>query len=256
MSFSNSGVVWSLDTFKNYLAGVPKPDWCKAICLHHTAAPSLAQRPKGLLAQHIKNIQDFYETKGWKSGPHLFIDEDQVFGMTPLTEKGIHAASFNSYAIGIEVLGDYDLEFCDKGRGLECWQTAAATTKLLFEWLVLPINARTLLFHRDDPKTSKTCPGTRVSKQWVFDLIKNADVSALTAAKEPKCDTPIQLVLVSDYLQTIKGYNLKDITEKLVRHEDGLYYFGNEWLEGAYYDKVKQATVAPITELCAIPKKK
>lgn len=256
MSFANSSTVWSLDTFKEYLTNLTKPSWCKAICMHHTAAPSLAQRPKGLFAQHIKNIQDFYMQKGWKSGPHLFIDEDQIFGMTPLTLQGIHAASFNSYAIGIEVLGDYDLEFCDRGRGLECWKTAAATVKILTEWLDIPIQQNKILFHRDDPKTRKTCPGTRVTKPWFIDLVRNIDIDELNTSKLPKCDAPLQLVIVSEYLQTIKNYNIKDITEKLVRKDDGLYYFDDNWLEGAFYDKTKQATLAPIAELCSIPKKK
>ncbi len=256
MSFSNVGKVWSLSTLKEYLEGIKKPEWCKAVCLHHTAEPSLSQRPTGFTVQHIKNIEDFYKQKEWHAGPHFFTDEDQIFGMTHPGEKGIHAASFNSYALGIEVLGDYDFEFCDKGRGLECWKTATAATKIILDWLELPVNYRTVLFHRDDPKTRKTCPGTWVLKSWVIDLINKADVSVVTIPKQYKHDAPAQFVGVSEYLQTIKGYNLKDITEKLHKGADNLFYFGDEWLEGAFYDKIKQATVAPIKELCTIPNKK
>ena len=121
MSFSNVGKVWSLDGFKEYISKMAANYWAKAVCLHHTAAPSLAQRPKGLLAQHIENIRSFYADQlGWRSGPHFFIDEDQVWGMTPINEYGVHAVSFNRNSIGIEVLGDYDSEDNASAEGLNC----------------------------------------------------------------------------------------------------------------------------------------
>ena len=176
MSFDNTGKVWTLEGLAAYLKTVKAPSWAKAVCLHHTAAPSLYQRPDGFLAKHLENMRSYYSRElGWRSGPHLFIDEDQVWGMTPLTETGVHASSFNRSAIGIEVLGDYDNEEPKKGRGLQCWQTTAAATKMLLEWLNLPANNKTVLFHRDDPKTTKTCPGGKVQKTWVLDLIKNSD---------------------------------------------------------------------------------
>ena len=104
MSFANVGKVWSSSSFNEYLKTVKKPSWARAVTLHHTAAPSLAQRPTGFTIQHIENIKSYYSQKlGWKKGPHLFTDEDEIFGMTPLTLTGIHAVSFNSYSIGIEV---------------------------------------------------------------------------------------------------------------------------------------------------------
>jgi hypothetical protein len=252
MSFANCGKVWSPETLAEYLKTVQKPTWCNAICLHHTAAPSLTQRPNGFLIQHIRNIESFYKEKGWKSGPHFFTDENEIFGMTPPDIKGIHAVSFNSRAIGIEVLGDYDTEFNDRGRGLECWKTTAKAVKILAEWLNIPINAGTILFHNEDPKTSKTCPGVKVKKQWILDLINSKD---MTDKEIAPTDIKPQFVEVAKYLQDIKGYSSSDVA-RLLTSKDGLYYFGNEWLENAYYDKQKQATIAPISELCSLPKKK
>ena len=91
MSFANVGKVWTVDSFREYLKGIKRPVYAKSITLHHTGAPSLGQRPRGFLIQHIHNIQSFYKSLGWNRGPHLFIDEDQFFGMTPLTVSGIHA---------------------------------------------------------------------------------------------------------------------------------------------------------------------
>ena len=130
MSYNNVGKVWTPDSFGEYLKTLKKPDWAKAVCLHHTAAPSLAQRPKGFTIQHIENMRDFYKGMGWKSGPHLYTDEDQIFGMTPLTETGVHAVSFNRSAIGIEALGFYSKgqENPISGRGLQVWQTTSWVT--------------------------------------------------------------------------------------------------------------------------------
>jgi hypothetical protein len=57
------------------------------------------------------------------------------------------------------------------GRGLACWNHATAAARLLLDWLGLKANAKTVLFHRDDPKTEKTCPGTNVSKDWVLEIV-------------------------------------------------------------------------------------
>jgi len=257
MSFSNVGKVWAVDSFTAYLNTIQKPSWCKAICIHHTAAPSLSQRPKGLQAFHIENMKSFYkDTKGWSAGPHLFTDEDQIYGMTPLTDKGVHAASFNSYSIGIEVLGDYDSEACDKGRGLDCWKTTAATVKALANWLEIPINSRTILFHRDDPKTNKTCPGTRVQKNWFLNMVNDNNVATEITKKHANAnDMLVSYAVVSEYMQQFKGYNSEDVSKLLKKKDDGLFYFGEYWLEGAYYDAKKGSTVAPIPELYDVPKK-
>lgn len=256
MSYENVGKVWSLESFDSYLNSVEKPSWCKAVCLHHTAAPSLAMRPQGLLSQHIRNMEDFYKSKGWSAGPHFFIDENEIFGMTPPNMRGVHAVSFNSNAIGIEVLGDYDTEIHDKGRGLECWKMAAATTSKILKWLNLEPSYNTVLFHRDDPSTKKSCPGMRVQKPWVLNLIQS--INNTPALIQPKVNPvqEMQFVKVSEYLQTIKGYSSEDVAKLLKRDSEGLFFFGPEWLEDAFYDKKQQATMAPIKELYNLPRKK
>lgn len=256
MSYANVGKVWSAESFDEYLASVEKPSWCKGVCLHHTAAPSLVMRPQGLLSQHIRNMESFYKSKEWRAGPHFFIDENEIFGMTPPNLKGIHAVSFNSSTIGIEVLGDYDSEFPDKGRGLECWKTTAEATAKILHWLNLEPNYNTVLFHRDDPKTTKTCPGNKVQKQWVLDLIRAVNTKSLDVKTVQNPVNEMQFVKVAEYLQNIKNYSSEDIEKLLRKDSDGLFYFGNEWLENAYYDIKQKATLAPIKELCTLPKKK
>lgn len=175
MSFDSVGKNWTVDEFKAYLDTLQSPAWARGVCLHHTASPSLAQRPNGLSEQHIENLRDYYkDEKHWQAGPHLFVDDHLIHGLTPLTQRGIHAISFNSSAIGIEVLGDYDSESPVTGRGLLCWLNAAMATKALLDWLGIGVAKDTVLFHRDDPKTEKTCPGELVGKEWVTELIRAA----------------------------------------------------------------------------------
>jgi hypothetical protein len=175
MGYANVGKKWKPAELREYLATLQKPVWCRSITFHHTGAPSLAQRPQGFKDNHMQNLHHYYAvTKKWKAGPHLFIDDDEVFGMSDLRSQGTHAKSFNKSSIGIEVLGNYDVESPTSGRGLSCWHTAASAGHALLGWLGLEANAMTVHFHRDDPKTTKTCPGKKVEKQWVLDLIRAA----------------------------------------------------------------------------------
>jgi len=263
MGFENVGRIWTPESLARYLATLNRPEWCRAITLHHTGAPSLAQRPQGLLIQHIENIRDYYhDDKGWSAGPHLFIDEDQVFGMSDLRRFGVHAVSFNRTAIGIEVLGDYDREDPKSGRGLACWRTAAGTVRVLLEWLGLEANDKTVLFHRDDPLTTKSCPGSKVQKDWVLGLIGRPIEMRNTATERPdvgmvwdKWDYRGErwCVPVLEFMAA-KGIPAATVAAKL-KARGGKYYYGDELLEGAYYVgagatlKPSECTWAPVREL-------
>jgi len=154
-----------------YFAGC-SPKWAKGITIHHMAEPSLRQRPQGLLTQHMHNLRDFYRnSQGWSAGPHFFIDEDQIWPFTPANFRGVHAKSFNSAYLGIEMLGDYDSEDPWSGRGLQVLtMTATAVAAMLRAtgWPIERIN-----FHREDPKTQKTCPGTLIPKARFLDLVRS-----------------------------------------------------------------------------------
>lgn len=254
MSYSNVGKVWTPELFGQYLKTIKPPAWAEAVCLHHTASPSLAQRPKGWTIQHIVNMRDFYKGMGWKSGPHLYTDEDQVFGMTPLIETGVHAISFNRSTIGIEALGYYSKggENPFSGRGLEVWQTTAEITRQLLQWLGLEANEKTVLFHRDDPKTSKDCPGAQITKQWVLSLINKTNV--LPVVKPVEQTSPKgQFVSVATILR-LRGYSDAEIKKNL-RREGKNFFWLDDHLEFAYYDSKLGATMAPLSELNNIPPK-
>lgn len=158
------GKAYRPDEFAAYLQTLKWSAWKPSlVVIHHCAAPSLAQRPHGFLDQHMRNLQDFYESKGWSAGPHLFTDDDQVWTFSPMTARGVHAVSFNSTGIGIEMLGDFDTEEPWSGRGLQVLTTTCLATKAILARLNLTPAA--IRFHRDDPRTTKTCPGKRITKE-------------------------------------------------------------------------------------------
>lgn len=143
------------------------------IVLHNTAVPSLAQRPGGLTPLHIANLECYYrDRKCWSAGPHLFIDDRQIWVFTPLTMSGVHSPSWNKVALGIEMLGDYDREPFDSGRGAAVRDNAIAAMATLCA--ILGLEPATIRLHREDPLTDHACPGTRVRKDDVI-----ADVQAL-----------------------------------------------------------------------------
>jgi len=243
VGYENVGRIWTPESLAQYLATINKPEWCRAITLHHTGAPSLAQRPLGFTIQHIENIRDYYHNdKGWSGGPHLFIDDDQIFGMSDLRRYGVHAVSFNRTAIGIEVLGDYDREDPKSGRGLACWQTAAGAVRVLLDWLGLEATEKTVLFHRDDPLTTKSCPGTLVKKDWVLALVGRPIEVRSTETDRPDLGIPWNhwdyrgerwCVPLLDFL-VAKGIPAATVYAKL-KASQGKYYYGDELIEGAYY---------------------
>lgn len=165
------GRAYSPDDFKTYVNGTVWINWKPSlIVIHHTAVPSLVQRPNGFTYQHMLNLKDYYKGLGWgDKGPHLFGDDDEIFTYQPLTKTGIHAKSFNSNGIGIELLGNYDSEDPWSGRGLSVLTTGAKAVKALMTKLGLTKSS--IRYHRDDPLTSKTCPGTKIGKQQFLDFL-------------------------------------------------------------------------------------
>jgi N-acetylmuramoyl-L-alanine amidase len=144
------------------------------IVVHNTAIPSLAQRTKGLTKTHIQNLEVFYrDTQKWKAGPHLFIDDKQIWAFTPLTVSGTHSPSWNKTALGIEMLGDYERESFDSGRGLQVRRNTVCAIATLCA--ILGIDPNTTRIHREDPLTTHACPGKNVRKleliQEVTDLM-------------------------------------------------------------------------------------
>jgi hypothetical protein len=143
------------------------------IVVHNTSVPTLAMRPDGFTSQHIQNLVGYYRDKqGWSAGPHLFIDDHQIWVFTPLTTTGRHSPSWNALSIGIEMLGEFQTERFDSGRGAAVHKNTVCAIVSLSGALGLDPDAMKL--HKEDPKTThKTCPGKNVSKQTLIAEVKD-----------------------------------------------------------------------------------
>ncbi len=163
---------FSPEDFRQYVAGLNWDDWQPGfIVLHNTGEPTLLQRPEGLTYQHILGLEAYYrDDQGWSGGPHLFVDDRQIWVFTPLTVPGVHSPSWNAVALGVEMLGDYDSEEFDSGRGALVRDNALAAISILSAKLGL--DPESMRLHREDPQTDHHCPGDNVDKAAFINAVK------------------------------------------------------------------------------------
>ncbi|MDQ2772267.1 MAG: N-acetylmuramoyl-L-alanine amidase [Bacteroidota bacterium] len=142
------------------------------IVLHNTSIPTLADRPNGLSKGNILDLEQYYRhVQRWSAGPHLFIDDHQIWVFTPLTVSGVHSPSWNKVALGIEMLGEYQTEPFNSGRGALVHANAVAAVATLSA--VLGLDPATLKLHKEDPRTThKGCPGKHVVKADFIDEVQ------------------------------------------------------------------------------------
>jgi N-acetylmuramoyl-L-alanine amidase len=166
--------------FLSYLQGLKFGAWRpRFVTMHHTGAPDLKTwqgwqtRAKPVSdAQWLKNLAGYYGSLGWSSGPHFFITPKHYCVLSDPTKRGVHAVSFNATGWGVEVVGDFDREklsgaYLDwVADGLAQMHAAAGLKPGPYKF-----NASGLHFHRDDPKTKKTCPGKSIAKGAMIDVI-------------------------------------------------------------------------------------
>lgn len=151
--------------FRDYLFTLVKPSWFKVIVTHHTYIPTVSSWA-GL--RSMNGMLNYYKQAplNWDRFPHIFAAPDGIWTMNKLTETGIHANAANSFSIGIEVVGNYDI-------GL--WQEPVKSFALeahsaLMDWGNIPYE--NIHPHRKY-NPSKTCPGKLISMEWVVNELKN-----------------------------------------------------------------------------------
>ena len=157
------------------------------IVVHNTAIPNLAQRPNGFTRQHMDNLAAYYRGKGWSAGPHLFIDDRQIWVFTPLTTTGRHSPSWNQVALGIEMLGDFNTDRFDSGRGAQVHQNAVCAVASLCG--ALGLDPETIKLHKQDPATDHDCPGKGVSRAALIREVQEALTGHYEADHDP--DDPL-----------------------------------------------------------------
>lgn len=165
------GRYFSPASFDAHVRTLRLRDWKPSfVVLHNTSIPSLEQRPDGLTRQHIANLEDFYKGKGWSAGPHLFVDDRQIWVFTPLTTPGVHSPSWNAESIGVEMLGEYETESFTEGRGAKVAHNTVCALASIHDFFKL--DSQSLRFHKEDPKTThQSCPGRHVDKADVIQRV-------------------------------------------------------------------------------------
>jgi hypothetical protein len=194
MAIPNVGKCFpTAEGFLAYLEALQFGAWRpRFITMHHTGAPDLKTwqgwqtRSKPVSdVQWLKNLAVYYGGLGWSAGPHFFFTPKNFCVLSPPTARGVHAVSFNAMSWGVECVGDFDREAFDGAvrdkyvEGLACLHIATGLQLEPFEKKV-----RGLHFHRDDPKTTKTCPGKKVLKPALIKLVQ-AKIAAMTGGDHP-----------------------------------------------------------------------
>jgi hypothetical protein len=176
MPFKIDGRPMTVEQFQKHVESLSFPSWKPSgIAVHNTANPSLyplknhgswhgsSIKP----AQRVQNLASYYSGLGWRSGPHIFVDDDFIWLFTPLNQPGTHSPSWNGTKIGIEMVGDYDFESFTEGPGAKVRANAVAALAILHA--KLGIDPHTIKLHKEDPRTTHACPGKNVDKS---DLIR------------------------------------------------------------------------------------
>lgn len=190
------------------------------VVLHHTAVPGASWGPskshwdsgedgmgeegvKQQRAGRLGGIMAYYRDQlGWDRGPHLFIDERYIWLFSPMDELGYHAAEgngvWNSYSIGIEVVGDFTHHQWPEpvarlvGHAIAVLHERLKTFELRYQPMQGGVSS-----HRDYNKPS--CPGAAINNDFYMDtilrahqaLVGGASFAAASVPVAPKEPTPI-----------------------------------------------------------------
>ena len=173
------------------------------ITLHNTSSPDIrlwmSWSPQKR-QQYIRNMQPYYEGKGWRAGPHFFVppqDDICAFGFSDLMAAGTHASCFNDHSIGIEMVGEFDNERFDTGPGAQVADNAIYLMALLHNKIgITPLpyayNQHGLHFHVECQHDNHHCPGSFVRKPDVVARVqaKMAELAAPVVAAAPRWRSP------------------------------------------------------------------
>ena len=186
----------TVETFIQYLESIQFGAWRPSyVVMHHTGSPTLKiwrdwqTRPRPVTdEQWMRNLAEYYGSpppKGpsdgpWQRAPQFFFTPKNYCVLSLPTTRGTHAKSFNANSWGVECVGNFDQEEFE-GPHSERYAAGLAALHVAAGLQLLPFqrSIRGLHFHRDDPLTSKTCPGTKVKKPAVIKLVQ-ASIDALT----------------------------------------------------------------------------
>lgn len=183
------------EEFRQHVTGLTWSGWRPSLIVwHNTAAPTLAQWLSRDVAASLRNLENYYRNElGWSGGPHLFIDPDSICLFNPLNQRGVHSPSWNSTAIGIENVGDFDREDDDSGPGLKVKTNLIFATAVICEAVGLDPR-QCIRLHKEDPRTTHDCPGKDLAQDKAAMI--EAVVDLMTGGEHPKDATAIAVEAV------------------------------------------------------------
>jgi len=181
--------------FIDYLEGIKFGAWRpRFVTMHHTGAPDLKtwqgwQTRKDSVTDEawLRNLADYYGREmGWSAGPHFFFTPQHFCVLSPPDRRGVHAVSFNAVSWAVECVGDFDRSPLE--GALRAWYVEGLAALHIASGLQLsPFEkgVRGLHFHRDDPKTTKTCPGKTIVKSTLIAEVERK-IIAMTQGDHPE----------------------------------------------------------------------
>ena len=109
------GRLMNAPDFSVYAPNSGAKTWATRVCMHHTYIPDLSDWAIAGWEQRKYNMAYYYGiTKGWDSGPHLFVSPEGIGLFSPLNKPGTGARGidpeggvWNDHTIHIEVVGNY-----------------------------------------------------------------------------------------------------------------------------------------------------
>lgn len=198
----------TLTDYESALLPFQKPSWIKGICVHHTWKPTRAQWAG---QRSMVSMGEAYEQKGWSAGPHLFLAAltrgpftDGIWAGTPLAVPGVHAGGCNVSHIGVEVVGDYDVEV---------WPAKVAdlvygVVLLLMRWGNIPV---TQVHGHRECLQNKSCPGSKIDMNVVRQTLAARSTPRYRLPRHPYYDRPGGTQL--GYLSSTMEYGVLEIRD-------------------------------------------
>lgn len=157
----------SPDQFREHVAALDFSSWRPiGIVWHNTAEPNLKRWHDYSRSHWMIGLESYYKGLGWNGGPHLFCDDgpDGIGLFNALNRRGTHSPSFNAQYIGIEHVGDYNVEDDDTGPGLKVKTNGIMATAIICARLGIPVDNAHIKLHKEDPRTDHDCPGENMAR--------------------------------------------------------------------------------------------
>jgi hypothetical protein len=169
------GRKFSAPDFDAYLRTLKFDAWRPAfVTVHNTSSPTRAlyaswqkRSPPVTMEKWLQNLVGYYrDQQHWSAGPHWFVADDGIGVFTPPTHPGVHTPSWNAVSIGVETVGEFELEPFDGAvRDNLIASLASIHSVLGLHPEEFKLGVRGLHFHKEDVRTThQSCPGHRMVK--------------------------------------------------------------------------------------------